>query len=177
MRSDDAYAYAWAHARRNADDSRTHEDLVRLVAASIDFDAEEAKLGKARRIIARRMRAGQTAAEGQVVFPGMEHYGYEPHRLLADDDGNLIQNERARMKYKAAEARRAQDDAKRAVDRATREQREHAHFSAWADEQYEAGRDPKEITWDTCVRETGLWKDADPEPAGTDPDDESEAAA
>lgn len=161
MRSDDAYAYAWEYADRNPDGSRVEESMVELVAERVDFNESEARKGLARRIIARRKRPGQTAPEGAVVFPGMELYAYEPHRLIADDKGNVVENRAARAKHKAAEALRAQGDAQKAINRATREQRESAHFAAWADEQYEAGRDPREITWDTCVRETGLWKDED----------------
>ena len=170
MRSDDAYDYAWDNARRNADGSRVLDSMVELLADVVDFDAAEARKGLARRIIARRKRPGQTAPEGSVVFPGMEMYAYEPNRLVSDDEGNVTENRHARAKHKAAEANRAQADARKAVDRASREQREQGHFAVWSAEQYEAGRDPREITWDTCVHETGLWKDALPE----DSDDELE---
>lgn len=170
MKNDEAYAYAWEHAARNPDGSVVESSLVELLAASIDFDEGKERLGHAQRIVARRKRPGQTAPDGAIVFPGMEHYPYEPDRLLADDDGNLVENALARMKYKAAEAKRSQEAVQRAVDRAKRDQQEAGHFATWIDEQYAAGRDPREITWDTCVRETGLWKDEDVEP------DESEDA-
>lgn len=170
MRTDDAYAYAWQHAARNEDGSVVESSLVDLLASNIDFDEAKERRGHAQRIVARRKRPGQTAAEGAVCFDGMELYPYEPDRLLADEKGNLIENRRAGIRFKAAEAARAQDGAKKALDRATREQREHAHFSVWLAEQYAAGRDPSEITWDTCVRETGLWKDADPESEVDDED-------
>lgn len=170
MRSDDAYAYAWEHADRNPDGSVVESSLVEELTAVVDFDVDAAKKGFAQRIVARRKRPGSTAPEGAVVFPTMEHYAYEPNRLVADSAGNVIENRRARVKHKAAEADRATVDAQKAVARLAREQRESSHFAAWADEQYAAGRDAKEITWDTCVRETGLWKDADVEP---DEDDET----
>ncbi len=176
MRPDDAYTHAWQHADRNADGSVAEESLVRLVAEAIDFDEEKERLGHAQRIVARRRRPGQTAPEGAVVFPGLEPYAYEPHRLLADDDKNLVENQSARMKYKAAEARRAQESAKRALDRAGREQRKLAHYSVWATEQLEAGRPADEVTWDTCIRETGLWKDDTAEPSDDDTEPEDDAA-
>ncbi len=176
MKPEEAKAYAWQHADRNPDGSVVEKSLVEVLASVIDFDEEKERIGHAQRMIARDKRPGQTAAEGAVCFPGLEPYGYEPRRLVADDDGNLIENERARMKFKAAEAQRAQEAAEKATSRASREQREHAHFSAWADEQYAAGRDPAEITWDTCVRETGLWKDADAN-GPSDEDDEGEAVS
>ena len=159
MKSDDAYTHAWNVADRNPDGSVVESSLVDILAEHVDFDADRARHGLAQRIIARRKRPGQTAPEGAVVFPGMEHYAYEPHRLLADDKGNVIENERARIEFKAAEAKRAQEDVRRAAERAAREQNEAGHFAVWTAEQYAAGRDPTDITWDTCVRETGLWKD------------------
>lgn len=167
MRSDDAYDFAWEHADRNPDDSRVYDSVVALVASNIEFDIEEARRGKARRIIARRMRSGQTAPEGAVVFPGMEHYAYEPDRLIADDRGNVVRNAEARVDYKISESVRAQDDLEKAMRRQSRDKREADHFSRWAVQELAKGRPPHEVTWDVCVRETGLWKDADAEP---DPD-------
>lgn len=46
------------------------------------------------------------------------------------------------------------------------------HFAVWVAEQYAAGRHPREINWDTCVRETGLWKDTTgDEPSEVDGDE------
>lgn len=163
MRSDDAYAYAWQHAARNPDGSVIESSLVELLALTVDFDVAAAKRGLAQRIVARRKRSGSTAPIGAVVFPGMEHYAYEPDRLVADDAGNVVPNSHARLKHKMAQANRSAADADKATSRHARDQREANHFAAWLDEQYAAGRDPREITWDTCVHETGLWKDADPE--------------
>lgn len=164
MNNRDAYQFAYDNARRNPDGSVIEEDLVKLVKAAVDFDIEAAKLGLAQRIVAARKRPGATAPEGAVVFPGMELYAYEPQRLLADDRGNVIENRHARVKFKAAEAKRAQGDAVRATDRAAREQNEAGHFAVWAADELAKGRPQTEVTWDTCVRESGLWKDADPEP-------------
>lgn len=171
MKSDDAYAYAWEHADRNPDGSIIEASLVHLLAASIDFDVDKERRGHAQRIVARRKRPGQTSAEGAIVLPGLEPYAYEPHRLLADDKGNVIENAEAVIQFKTAEAKRAQAAAQAAAERASREQNEAGHFAVWTAEQYAAGRNPAEITWDTCVRETGLWKDADVEPA-SDAEDE-----
>lgn len=161
MRSDDAYRWAWERADRNPDGSVVEASLVMHVAMAVDFDADEAKRGLAQRIVARRKRPGSTAPVGAVVFPGMEHYAYEPDRLVADSDGNVVTNAQARLKHKMAQANRAAVDAEKANARQIRDQREANHFAAWLEEQYAAGRDPREITWDTCVRETGLWKEGE----------------
>lgn len=172
MRSDEAYDLAWSRAARNPDGTVVPESLERLVADLVRFDVEEARLGLARRIIARRKRPGQTAPEGSIVLPGMESYAYEPRRLLVDDEGNLIENQSARVKFKVAEARRAQEGARKALERATREQNEAGHFATWSAEQHEQGRDPREVTWDNCVRETGLWKDTEAEVNAEDDDED-----
>lgn len=172
MRSDDAYRWAWEHADRNPDGSVVESSLVEHVAMKVDFDVDNAKRGLAQRIVARRKRPGSTAPTGSVVFPGMEHYAYEPDRLIADDAGNVVPNAQARLKHKVAQANRAEGDEKKATARRIRDQREANHFAAWLDEQYAAGRDPREITWDTCVHETGLWKDALPEDDDEIGDDE-----
>ncbi len=168
MNNRDAYEFAWKHAARNEDGSVVEESLVDYIAANVNFDADKAKRGLAQRILAARKRPGQTAPEGAVVFSGMEHYAYEPHRLLSDDKGNVIENAESVIQFKAAEAKRAQADAQAAVARASREQNEAGHFAVWVAEQHANGRDKSEITWDTCIRETGLWKDAE---VGPEPDD------
>jgi hypothetical protein len=172
VNSADAYAYAWSHAERNPDGSLVEASLVELIKDNVDFDADAAKRGLAQRILARRRRPGQTAPAGEVVFPGMEHYAYEPHRVLGDDRGNIIENAAAPVRFKTAEARRAQVDAQAAVVRASREQREAGHFADWTAEELIRGRDPREVTWDACVRDTGLWKDADITGDGPGEDDQ-----
>lgn len=165
MRNIDAYRHALQNARRNPDGSIVESDLVELIATTIDFNEDEERRGKARRIVANRKRPGMTAADGAVVLPGMEPYAYEPDRLLSDDEGNVIPNRDARLKHKFAETRRAQDDLQKATSRASREQNESSTFALWAAEQLANGRHPAEITWDNCVHEIGLWKEGDdPDP-------------
>ncbi|HET8683102.1 MAG TPA: hypothetical protein VFM54_14715 [Micromonosporaceae bacterium] len=176
MNGDEAYEFAWENAPRNRDDSRHYDAMVELVAEQVDFDVAEARRGLARRIIARRMRPGQTAAAGSVVLAGLEHYAYEPHRLIADDEGNVVENRHARAKHKQAEAQRAARARQRAEDRESRERAEADHLTAWTQELAAAGRDPAEAVWDTCVRETGLWKDAEAA-RESDVDDDAGAAS
>jgi hypothetical protein len=171
MNGDQAYAYALANAERNTDGTIVERALVEIVAHAVDFDADEARLGQARRIVARRKRPGQTASEGSVVFPGLEHYAYEPYRLIADDDGNVVENQHAHHAHKQAEARRADLAAQRAHDRWEMEQLEADHFAEWERTELAKGRDPQTLTWDACVRETGLWKDQEPETSDEDQSD------
>jgi hypothetical protein len=172
VKPDEAYAYAWQHADRNADGSRVQSSMVDLLAANIDYDLDEAKRRLAQRVIASRKRSGQTVAAGAVVSPGMEPYAYEPHRLLDDGAGNVVENQHARPAVKQAEWERSRLALSKAADRADRDGAEVAEFDFWAAQQHEAGRDPAEVTWGKCVREFGLHKDVDVE---ADPSDEDGA--
>lgn len=159
MKGQQAYEHAYAHADTTPDGGRAYGSMLELVAAAIDFDPETERIGKARRIIASRMKPGGTRAEGTVVLPGLETYGYEPHRLIADDEGSVIENRHATVRHKQAEADRAEKALDRAQTRADRERWEADIFQPWAESELAAGRNPAEITWDNCLRETGHYKD------------------
>lgn len=86
----------------------------------------------------------------------------------------MVENRAARPRFKDAEATRARESARKAVDRATRESAEADTFAGWVAEQTASGRDPRDLTWEACIRETGLWKEPDVEVSEPD-HDESEA--
>lgn len=174
MKRKEAYAYAWQRADRNPDGSVIEDSLVRMLAEAIDFDEAKERRGLAQRIIARRKRPGQTAPAGEVVFPGLEHYDYEPDRLVADHKGNLIRNAEAKVDYKIADSERSQADLEKAVARQARDKREADHYSRWAVQELANGRAPREVTWDNCLRETGLWKDTNGDEPDVDDDDTDE---
>jgi hypothetical protein len=100
----------------------------------------------------------------------MEPYAYEPHRLLSDDAGNVVENKDASPRFKVAEAERAEADLERAGLRAGRERGEADVFVEWFQREAAKGRDPRDLTWEACLHETGLWKDVDldEEPAEED---------
>lgn len=156
MNGERAYEVAYKYAEHTTDGAVVEESLVKLVAQFVDFDVDEQKLNLARRIVARRKRPGQTEADGVVALPGMEKFAYEPHRLIADDAGNVIENQHAKAVHKLAEARRARDAARSAGERAEQTAREATHLDEWTEKQKQQGRDLDALVWDTCVRETGL---------------------
>lgn len=156
MNGDRAYEMAYKYAEHTTDGMIVEESLIKLVAQLADFDVDEQKLNHARRIVARRKRPGSTAPEGVVALPGMEKFAYEPHRLIADDAGHVIENRHARTVHKQAEARRARDAARSAGDRAEQAAHEAKHLDEWTDAELQQGREPEALVWDTCVRETGL---------------------
>lgn len=156
MNGDQAYELAYKRAERTPDGDVVEESLVLLVSLYADFDADEQKLNHARRIVARRKRPGQTVPDGVVALPGLEKFAYEPHRLIADEAGHVIENRHARTAHKLAEARRAREAAKSAADRAEQAAMEARVLDNWTVSQQMAGREPSALVWDTCVRETGL---------------------
>lgn len=156
MNGDRAYEMAYKYAEHTTDGEVVEESLIKLVAQLAHFDVDAQKLNHARRIVARRKRPGSTVPDGVVALPGMEKFAYEPHRLIADDNGHVIENRHAKARHKLAEARRAREAAQSAGDRAEQAASEAAHLKAWTDAQQQEGRDSAALVWDTCVRETGL---------------------
>jgi hypothetical protein len=162
VNGDQAYRFAYANARRNNDGTIVEEHLVELVAHAVDFDPEKERLGLAQRIVSRRKRPGQTAPEGKLAIPGMEPHLFEPHRLLADDAGNVVENQYAREAHKAAEARRAQLAVDAAEERVRLARFEAELIRDWTAAEQAKGRDPLALVWGACVRETGLLTDEVP---------------
>lgn len=159
MNGEQAYRFAMANAPRNADGSVVEESLVEMVARAIDFDPDKERLGLAQRVVSRRKRPGQTEPAGKVCIPGLEAYEFEPDRLVADEDGNVVENARALIAHKRAEARRAELAAERATDRLCRELGEADAFSEWTKAESATGRDPRVLTFETFLREQGYLED------------------
>ena len=164
MTPDEAYLWALEHVERNDDGGFDEKRLADLVAECLDFDAESARLAAAKRVIDRRKRPGSTPADGQLAFEGMEPFAYEPQRLVANDAGQAIEHAKARPDYVSAAARRAQTNAERAVRNAGRWQRKASTYADWAMDQLRRRRRGSEITFDTFVREAGVWRDGDAPP-------------
>jgi hypothetical protein len=156
MNGEQAYRFALANAARDTEGNADEKALVDIVAHVIDFDPEKERLGLAQRIVSARKKPGQTASSGKVCLPGLEEYEYEPDRLIADGEGNVIENWRATEKHKRAEAFRSQMAMERAQDRAAQDEAEAHLIAEWATAEREKGRDPHELIWGTCVRESGL---------------------
>lgn len=159
MNGDQAYRFALANAARNPDGSIREESLVETVARAVDFDPDKERLGLAQRIVSRRKRPGQTDPAGKVCIPGLEGYMFEPDRLVADEDGNVVENARALAAHKKAEARRAGLAAERATERLRREQGEADAFGDWSVDQVAIGRDPRSLTFEAFLREHGYLED------------------
>lgn len=156
MNGEQAYRFALANCQRDAAGNVDEKSLVDIVAHAIDFDEEKERHGLAQRIVSARKRPGNTAPAGKMCIPGLEEYEYEPDRLIADGEGNVIENWRATVKHKRAEAVRSGLAAERALERAAQDEAEADLIGEWANGENQKGRDPHELIWGTCVRESGL---------------------
>lgn len=156
MNGEQAYQFALANSARDAEGNADEKALVEIVAHVVDFDPEKERLGLAQRIVSSRKKPGQTVPKGKVCLPGMEAYAYEPDRLIADGEGNVIENWRATEKHKKAEAARSRMALERAEERADQDRTEAELIAEWTSVEQEKGRDPHELVWGTCVRESGL---------------------
>ena len=176
MKEHEAVDAALRQLKRNEDGSVDEKKLIHLVAELIDFDADAERRNKAVRAVTRCRRPGFSEPAGQLIIPGLgPAYAYEPNRLIKDGEGRVIEQRKARPEYKQAEAQRARESARRQQVWADRKTQESELYARWAIEQLRRRRPGKDITFDTFVREAGLWaaEAAEPEPG---PDDEEVSA-
>lgn len=120
----------------------------------------------AARVVRHRQRHGATAPDGRLVFPGLDPYRYEPNRLISDGEGRIVEQFRARLEFKRAEAWCAREAARQQQLWADRKTREYEAFAAWSVAQMLARRPLAEFTFGAFVRESGVWSpgQAEPEP-------------
>lgn len=83
-------------------------------------------------------------------------YDYEPKRPVIGPDERTIEQDRAPPSFKAAEARRARENAKKADALAERKTNESEGYSAWSLQQAQQGRPAFELTFGNYVRESGV---------------------
>jgi hypothetical protein len=150
----------------NDDGSVDTKVLIDRVAELLDFDETAERRNKATRAVNRMRKPNTTPPDGVLCLPGMEPYAYEPERLVADNEGHIIKQSKARPHHKQAEAERAREVARRQSAWAHRKTTEAERYAQWAIQQLTAGRRATDITFDTFVREAALWSpgSADPEP-------------
>jgi hypothetical protein len=85
-----------------------------------------------------------------------EKYGYDPQRLVKDNQGNIIEEEHATIPFKMAELARSVENAGRIATWNNRKTKQMMHFQTWVSAEMMKGRSPLELTWGNCVRETGV---------------------
>lgn len=171
MKEDEAVDAALEELPRNDDGGIDEKALIDAVAELIDFNEQQERINKATRAVKRRRKPGSSPPEGQICLPGMEPYGYEPERLVADNEGHVVEQRTCRPNYKRAEAERSRNVARRHQIWASRKTEESEAYAAWTIEQLASGRRHGEITFDAFLHETGYWKDGEA-PVEIDPDNE-----
>lgn len=173
MKDHEAYSKAVQNVDRIADGGLDEKALIEEVAGLVDFDEAEERHKKAARIVRGRRKPGTTEAVGQLSITGFDAFAYEPERLIADNDGHVIEQGKAPVRYKQAQAERTRETASRWIRFAGRAQKEAADFAQWVIQGYQEHRSTASMTFDHFVRETGVWSeepvDSEPEPP---PDDE-----
>lgn len=165
MKEHDAVEAVLRDAARNDDGSVDEKTLLDEIAKLLDFDPDAERRNKAARVVRRHKMPGFGYRHGQLTLFGLT-YGYEPERLIADADGRIVEQARARVEFKQAEALRAREAAFKHQQWADRKANEHKVFADWTLRESLAGRPVSELTFDVFVRETGAWSPgpAEPEP-------------
>jgi hypothetical protein len=174
MTEEEAFDAVLASLPRNDDGSVDEKSLIDGIAELIDFDEATERRNKAVATVKRQRKPGTTAPEGQLVLPGIEPYAYEPERLVADNAGHVIEQKKAPVTFKQAEAERARANADRQSGAANRKEKEAREYARWVIEQATEGRDIRGLGFDDFIHDAGLWR---PGPADSDPTWESEAAS
>lgn len=145
--------------KRNDDGSFVEDSLIANIKKRLFFDAEREHTNKAKRLLARAKRPGHTPKTGQLILPGFnDSWGFEPDRMVSDETGNVIENDRVLPRFKAAATTRSSDNLDLVFEQHRRLEAENKVFQAWALEQALAGRKLEELTWGNCVREKGYLK-------------------
>jgi len=132
-----------------------HATLKKLLIEVIDLDEEADR--RATTIIDGECKPGSTKATGQLRLPTLEYYDYEPNRLVMNDNGDIIEQDRAPVDFKFAEARRARKHVSEALEWADRKDEEASGHATWVIEQQKNGR-TKKLTFGDYIRESGLFQ-------------------
>jgi hypothetical protein len=149
------YEKAKAATPKNADGSVNETAVIESLAAIIDFDENVARLRIAKTIINDLCKASPEPY-GQLSFPGVGTWGWEPTRLIRSE-GKLIENAKATLPYKLDDAQRSSDHAADSQASARRKQYESTVFTKWATAEMEKGRRMDELTWGECVEAIGVY--------------------
>jgi hypothetical protein len=131
---------------------------------------EQMKEKQAEEIIQACEQPGKTEVRGQLTLPFAEgRADYEPFKVLPDDDGNVIQQRHATLRFKEIEAQnevareerakrrieRAQDNLVEQVKRRRQAQIEREAFAEWHIREYRKGRPAFELTFQAFLIESG----------------------
>lgn len=159
----DILTAAIAAAERREDGHIDETSLLAEVEKRLVFDIDKARKNYAKGILKRAQQPGSTAAVGfiQPSFPGFEHVApraYYPEQLIADEHGNLIEQDSAPLDTEAAKLGRTRENAKRVNEDLKLREAIHQQFERWVLAESRTGRAKRELTFGAFIRETGIWK-------------------
>lgn len=149
---------ALAACPRDEDGNADEEILVKLIATLIDVDVDKVKRERAKQLVSASTKPGSTPPDGALQL--FDTYPYEPRRLVRDDQGNIVEQDAAKLRMKQAESQRARRHVDQVQVWANRKTREAEEFATWVVEQTEQGRAKSELTFGVFVRESGKWSPA-----------------
>jgi hypothetical protein len=158
MKHFDPVDAAKAKCPRRDDGSIDESVLIKILAPMKVVDVEAEQLRWAKDQISKRTKINATPPNGQLWLPGInDGYPYEPERLIRDDDGNIIEQSKAPVNFKVADAKRAQKHAEETAYHASVKFREMTEHMVWANERLRQGR-RENLTFDDFVKESGIWR-------------------
>jgi hypothetical protein len=156
----DLLAKAKTLIKRQRDGRFKEPDLIAALKTLITIDVEEELDRRAKAIIDTETKPGSTKPTGQLRLPTLEFYDYEPDRLIRNDNGDMIEQDRAPVDFKFAESARAAKHVREAIEWDERKRKETEMFAAWVIEQQTNGR-TKKLTFGDFIRESGLFQSFD----------------
>ena len=159
----DLLAKAKAKIKLQPDGGYEEEDLIASLEDLISIDLPTEKRRLAKTIIDAQTKPGGTEPTGQLHLPGFEPYGYEPLRLIRDDNGRVIEQDKAPHNYKFAESERAAKHAHGALQWAHRKRKEAQLHAGWVIEQQKQGLN-EDLTFGHCIRDSDLFELESKEP-------------
>lgn len=152
----DLLAKAQEQTKTNEDGGFNEIDLLTNLKALITIDADAEAWRKAKSIINHATKPDTTEDTGQQLrLPGLEPYSYEPSRLIRDDDGRIISQDKATPAYKLAELARATKHLHEVTEWARRKRKETQEYIRWETGQRKKGR-TENLTFGDFVREAGF---------------------
>lgn len=149
-------ALAKAQTQRQENGQFNEEDLRATLEQLVTIDPEAEKRRVAKAIIDSETKPGSTEPTGQLSL-GFDSYDYEPDRLIRDDDGHVIEQDKALHSYKFAESKRAAKHWREAGEWADRKRQESEAYATWIIEQQQRGRQ-NNLTFGDFIREAGIFE-------------------
>lgn len=160
LRAAARYEAATAKLKPAEDGSYDQDEVAEKMADMVAIDTRAMQLRQAMQDL-RLLRGddddecGEPSAQLNLFGEG-RLVDYDPFRLVLGPRNRVIVHYMAPLEYKEEERNRATLNRERAEAKEVRKAREVQIFAAWAGSQVVLGRNPLELIWGNCVRETGI---------------------